>query len=517
MGLHVGYVERTATGYVGLEVHRAARVAAAAHGGQLLMTGPARALVGDQVATEPLGEHRLKDFPSPELLFCAVVDGRGASFFPPPRTQHVRPTNLPAGLPALVGREVEIGVIRDAFLVEGERMVTVTGRGGTGKTSLALVAATSLLDEHPGGVWLIRLAMVTAPGDVLLAVAEAIGAELSEDESESAVIGRRLSGRGPTLLVLDNLEHLLAAAPEIAGLLAVASELRVLITSQAPLRVASERCLAVDALDTDDALELMERVARRRSASFRVSDDDREALGEIVWMLDGLPLALELAAARLSILAPAQLRDRLRGSSDLLRDDMRDRGDRHRSLRATADWTLGLLDQPAQQLFVRIGAFAGPVELEEIEAVAGADGLDVLHALSNLLEVALVRRVESGDGRIRFGLPEALRQIAASMLDAATDGERWRRAHAARQLELQWAARTLLTSRRVHDAAIAADDEAAAALRAARRRPCQRARSQRPFSRGAADPRTPARLTTSRPRGLRPGGGRLCQRPRVAW
>jgi predicted ATPase/class 3 adenylate cyclase len=468
MGLHVGYVERTATGYVGLEVHRAARVAAAAHGGQLLMTGPARSLVGDQLATEPLGEHRLKDFPSPELLFCAVVDGRGAAFFPPPRTQPVRPTNLPAGLPALVGRELEIGVIRDAFLVEGERMVTVTGRGGSGKTSLALVAATSLLDEHPGGVWLIRLAMVTAPGDVLLAVADSIAAEGSEGESPSAAIGGRLSGRGPTLLVLDNLEHLLAAASEIAGLLGVASELRLLITSQAPLRVASERCLAVDALDTDDALELMERVARRRSTRFQVSDDDREAMGEIARMLDGLPLALELAAARLSILAPAQLRDRLRGSSDLLRDDMRDRGDRHRSLRATLDWTLGLLDQPAQHLFVRIGAFAGPVELDEIEAVAGADGLDVLHALSDLLDVALVGRVESGDGRIRFGLPEALRQIAGSMLDAAPDGERWRREHAARQLELQWAARTLITSRAARVAGIAADAEAAAALQWAR-------------------------------------------------
>src|SRR3984893_16483900 len=129
MGLHVGLVERRATGYVGLEVHRAARVAAAAHGGQLLLTGPARALIGDSIPVEPLGLHRLKDFPTPEQLFCAIVDGRGAAAFPPPRTQQVRLTNLPAGLPALVGRKDDLERVRSAFLCEGERLVTLTGRG----------------------------------------------------------------------------------------------------------------------------------------------------------------------------------------------------------------------------------------------------------------------------------------------------------------------------------------------------------------------------------------------------
>ena len=151
MGLHVGHVERVATGYVGLEVHRAARVAAAAHGGQLLLTATARGLIGDVVLTESLGTHRLKDFPVPEPLFCAVVDGRGAATFPPPRTPDVRPTNLPAGLPALIGREDDLDRVRDALLVDGERAVTLTGRGGAGKTSLALAAAAGLLDEHPGG------------------------------------------------------------------------------------------------------------------------------------------------------------------------------------------------------------------------------------------------------------------------------------------------------------------------------------------------------------------------------
>src|SRR3954449_4957679 len=176
MGLHVGFVERAATGYVGLEVHRAARVASAAHGGQLLLTAPAHALIGDAVATEPLGAHRLKDFPAPELLFCAVIDGRGAGAYPPPRTQEVRPTNLPAGRAALVGRDDELTAVTRALLDDGERLVTLTGRGGVGKTSLALAAGAALLDEHPGGVWLARLASTSDPDDVLAAIAGAAGA-----------------------------------------------------------------------------------------------------------------------------------------------------------------------------------------------------------------------------------------------------------------------------------------------------------------------------------------------------
>jgi hypothetical protein len=136
---------------MGLEVHRGARVAAAAHGGQLLLTAVARELVGDELVCESVGVHRLKDFPAPVMLFCAVIDGRGAAAFPPPRTESVRPTNLPAGRPALVGRDGELGRVVDAVVSGGERLVTITGRGGAGKTSLALVAGLELLDRHPGG------------------------------------------------------------------------------------------------------------------------------------------------------------------------------------------------------------------------------------------------------------------------------------------------------------------------------------------------------------------------------
>jgi len=468
MGLHVGQVERRATGYVGLEVHRAARVAAAAHGGQLLLTSAARALIGEAVPVELLGAHRLKDFPVPEQLFCAVVDGRGAAAFPPPRTEQVRPTNLPAGAPTLVGRGDDVERVRGALLDEGERLVTLTGRGGVGKTSVALVVASGLLDEHPGGVWLVKLATAAAPGEVLPAVASAISAEGEVLDSPLQAVVDRLRERGPTLLMLDNLEHLLEAAPALGDLLDALPELRILITSQVPLRVAAERCLPLDALDDEAGLELIERVTRRRGVALAVEGTDRRVLLDVVHLLDGLPLALELAAARLAVLSPAQLRERLPGSVELLRDHGTDRPERQRSLHAMVDWTLSSVGQGPRALFARLGALAGAVELEEIETIASAEGLDVLEAIATLLDVALVRRIESGDGRVRFGLPEALRQTAAGLLDAAPDGQQWRRAHAQRQHDLLWAAPLWFAPGAAYRAALAADAEAAAALQWAR-------------------------------------------------
>jgi predicted ATPase len=466
MGLHVGHVERHSTGYVGLEIHRAARVAAAAHGGQLLLTRAARELAAEVVTAESLGLHRLKDFPKPEELFCAVVDGRGASAFPAPRTEELRRTNLPASPLPLVGRESDLQRVRGALIGDGERLVTLTGRGGVGKTSLALVVAGELLDEHPGGVWLVRLASVSSARDVLATVASTVGVEGDTSDSPLHMLIAHLRAYGPTLLVLDNMEHLLAAAPELASLLDELSELRMLVTSQAPLRLAAERCVALDSLDDDAALALMQRTARRRSGTVPSAHDrDRDTLLEVAHLLDGLPLALELAAARLVLLSPTQLLERLRGSSDVLKDGGGSRPERQSSLRATVDWTFSLLEPGPRELFTRMGAFVGPVELEELEAVAGGEGVEVLDALAVLVDVALVRRIESGDGRVRFGLPEVLRQIAAGLLDGAPDGPRWRHAHAQRQHDLVWAARMLMVPAPVFSAAVKGDAEIAAATR----------------------------------------------------
>ena len=306
MGLHVGYVERAATGYVGLEVHRAARVAAAAHGGQLLMTGAARGLLGESVPVEPVGVHRLKDFPAPEALYCAVVDGRGSDAFPPPRAYEARPTNLPAGLPTLLGRETELRAVHELLLARGERLVTVTGRGGAGKTSLALVAGDALLPEHPGGVWLVSLASAAGDAGVVRSVAAAIGAEGDLETTALQAITVRLADRGPTLIILDNVDHLVAdAAVEIAGLLKSLPQLRIVATSQVPLRMGAECILALDALDDNAALALIERVASRRARALPLAVADGDALLDVVRLLDGLPLALELAAARLALLTPS--------------------------------------------------------------------------------------------------------------------------------------------------------------------------------------------------------------------
>ena len=465
MGLHVGQVRRTEAGYVGLEVHRAARVADGAHGGQLLLTAAARELVGNELVTESVGVHRLKDFPAPVMLFCAVIDGRGAAAFPPPRTESVRPTNLPAGRLQLVGRDDELAEVVDAVASEGERLVTITGRGGAGKTSLALLAGTELLEQHPGGVWWIDLTTVVSPDEVSLAIASVVGAKPDPEASVEAALTTRLRHSGATLVVLDNMEHVLPAAGALCGLLDRLPDLRLLVSSRVPLRVEPERVIALDALDERSALELIGRAVARRGKRPKLADADGDALREVVRLLDGLPLALLLAAARLSVLTPVQLRDRLRESIDVLGEAGGGRPARQRSLRAALESTLSLLDPGPRALFVRMGAFAGPVELEELEWVVSGEGVRVLEALAELVDAALVQRVETDDGSVRFGLAEALRQIASELLDREPDGQRWRHAHAERQYELVWAARTRYVDRKTYLAARSAEREAGAALR----------------------------------------------------
>jgi predicted ATPase len=449
-----------------LEVHRAARVMAAAHGGELLLTAEAQEMVGGELVCESVGVHRLKDFPAPLMLFCAVIDGRGGAFFPPPRTESVRPTNLPAGRAELVGRDAELGELLDALSSEGERLVTITGRGGAGKTSLALLAGGQLLDRHPGGVWSVDLTTVAGSEGVLPAIATVVGARGDPDGSVQAALEVRLRNSGPTLVILDNMEHVLGAAADLSGLLDQLPGLRLLATSRLPLRLGPERVIQLDALDEEAAVELIGRSLRRRGPGARVSDADRDALREIVRLLDGLPLALELAAARLSLLTAVQLRDRLRDSIDVLGEDRGGRPVRQRSLRAVLDSTLALLGPWARALFVRLGAFAGPVELDELERVLSGDGVGVLEGLAELLDAALVQRLETGDGTVRFGLAEALRQLASEMLDREPDAGRWRHAHAHRQHELVWAYRRLWgADRKSFLAARAAEREAGAALR----------------------------------------------------
>ncbi|HWF50781.1 MAG TPA: NB-ARC domain-containing protein [Solirubrobacteraceae bacterium] len=428
MDLHVGQVERRARGYVGLEIHRAARVGAAAHGGQLLMTGVAAELLRDVVPSQPLGAHRLKDFPAPTALYCAVIDGRGAGEFPPPRTLELQIGSVPAMSFALIGREHDLGRVRAALQDDGERLVTLLGRGGVGKTSLALAAAHALFAEYAGGVWWVDAHQERDATGLCGAIARTCRISV-EGSTEQALISE-FGSRGPVLLVLDNLEAISGAGALLERVSARLPNLWVLATSQLPLGGRHERRVQLDRLEGGDALALLSRTAQRLDISL---DDDR-AGAELVELLDGLPLAIELAAGRLRLFGAAELVRRLRESMSILQD--RARPERHRSLAAALEWTLDLLDRDASELFTRLGVFAGPVELEDIEAVTG-DGLDVISAAATLADVALLHRVESGDGLVRFGFPEAIREHARQRLDAA-GSPAWRRAHAVWQRDLVW-------------------------------------------------------------------------------
>jgi class 3 adenylate cyclase/predicted ATPase len=455
MGLHVGQVERGAHSYIGLEIHRAARVGAAAHGGQILMTAVASELLRDVVPAQALGAHRLKDFPAPVALFCAVVDGRGAAAFPPPRTLELREGNLPATAARLIGREHDLERVLRAVQRDGERLVTVLGRGGVGKTRLALAAANELIDDYEGGVWWIQASQERDADGLwdLIAHACRINAEGTVREAVLA----DLSFRGPLLLVLDNLEGVSDARVVLEALLDRLPHVTVIAASQLPVRSARERRLQLDCLEQSDALELLARCAVRLDVALA---DDR-ACAELVELLDGLPLAIELAVGRLRLFRPAELVRQLHESTTVLQD--RTRADRQQSLAAALDWTLGLLDGEANELFDRLGIFAGPVELDDIEAVAGVEGTDVISAIATLIDAALLHRVETGDGVVRFGFPEAVRQEASKRL-AAGDANELRRAHARWQRDLVWPLRIyeIVESRVVQRAhTLAAETQAA--------------------------------------------------------
>jgi predicted ATPase len=259
------------------------------------------------------------------------------------------------------------------------------------------------------------------------------------------------------LLVLDNLEGIRGTGAVLESLLGQLPAISVLATSQLPLGCRQERRLQLDCLGEPDALALLARSAELLDV--RLADDP--ACVELVGLLEGLPLAIELAAGRLRVFRPAELVSRLRHSLAVLQD--RGRPDRHQSLTAALDWTLGLLDRDARELFTRLGVFAGPVELEDIEAVAGGTGPDIVSEVATLLDVALLQRVEAGDGRVRFGFPEAIRQEASSRLDAQ-GAEALRRAHAVWQRDLVWPLRIyeVVESRLVERAhALAAETQAA--------------------------------------------------------
>ena len=401
IGVHTGEPIVTDESYVGLDVHRAARIMSVGHGGQVLVSESTQRLVDSRVDLRDLGPQRLKDLTAPERLF-QLGDGE----FPPLKT--LNQTNLPVAQSALVGREQELEELL-ALLRDGHRVVTVTGPGGTGKTRLALQAAAELVDDFEDGVFWVPLAALDDPGLVVPSVAQTLGGGTD--------LARYLARR-QSLLLLDNFEHLLEAAGPLADLLGATENLRVLVTSRARLRIDGEYEYPLEPLHEPDAVTLF--VERAAAAGRTVERDGTVAA--ICRRLDSLPLAIELAAARTRLIAPEALLERLDRRLPVLTGGRRDVPERQRTLRATIEWSHDLLDAEAKRLFARLAVFAGDFSLDAAEAIADAE----LELLAALVDLSLLRPV----GADRFLMLETIREYAAEQLDGSGEGESFRRRHA---------------------------------------------------------------------------------------
>jgi predicted ATPase len=400
MGLHTGEPLVTEEGYVGIDVHRAARIAAAGHGGQTVVSQTTYDLAGSD-GLRDLGEHRLKDLSAPERIYQL-----GDREFPPLKTLYQ--TNLPVPATPFLGRERELGEVGEAIARSDVRLLTLTGAGGSGKTRLALQAAAGAADDYPQGVWWVPLAPVREPNDVVVTAAQALGAGGSLEE---AVGDRRL------LLLLDNFEHVISAAPELTALLAQCPNLDVTVTSRERLQLDGEHVYPVPVLDRSEARELFAARARAVRPDF----EPNGSLDELCASLDDLPLALELAAARTTILSTGQLLSRLGARLDLLKGG-RDAEVRQQTLRATIEWSHDLLEPDEQRLFARLAVFRGGCTLEAAEGICDAD----IDQLQSLVDKSLVRVRDAG----RFWMLETIHEFAAERLRESGEEDELRRRHA---------------------------------------------------------------------------------------
>ncbi len=398
MGLHTGEARLGEEGYVGREVHRGARIAAAGHGGQALLSKETRELVDVEVTD--LGEHRLKDFAEAVSIFQL-----GQERFPPLKT--ISNTNLPRLASSFVGRDKEVQEVT-SLLQDGARLLTLTGPGGSGKTRLALEAAAELVPEFKAGVFWVGLAPLRDPALVAETIAQTLGAK----DGLAEHVGER-----ELLLLLDNLEQVVEAAPELATLVEACPNLRLLVTSRELLRVRGEVEYAVPPLADQEAVELFGQRSKLQAD---------ETIAELCRRLDNLPLAVELAAARASVLSPTQILERLSKRLDLLKG-RRDAEARQQTLRAAIEWSYELLDEEEQRLFARLSVFVGGCTLETAEEVCDAD-LDVLQSL---VDKSLLPYTEE-----RFWMLETIREFALERLEASGEHVELRRRHAEHFLKL---------------------------------------------------------------------------------
>jgi predicted ATPase/class 3 adenylate cyclase len=427
MGLHTGEPRLVDGRYVGLDVHHAARVMAAGHGGQVLLSESTRALLADATRLRDLGEHRLKDLSHPQRLYQLEVDGL-ATEFPPLKTLDNRPTNLPVQPNELIGRERELEEAA-ALLTNGLRVLTLTGTGGTGKTRLALQLAADVVDEFPDGVFFVSLAPVRDWELVAPTIARTLGLREQPGETVLETLDGYLAGK-EVLLVLDNFEQVLAAAPAVAGLSASAAALKLLVTSRTPLRLSGERTYPVPPLELAESVRLFVERAQAAALEFDLTGENEDAVAEICRRLDGLPLAIELAATRIRSLPPPALLRRLDQRLKLLTGGALDLDERQRTLRGTIEWSYELLPEAERALFARLGVFVGGSRLDAAEALCDGIGIDVLDGLHSLVEKSLLRQRPDADGEPRFWMLETIREFALGLLDEASTAAEARRAHA---------------------------------------------------------------------------------------
>jgi predicted ATPase/class 3 adenylate cyclase len=406
MGIHTGTPLQTDEGYVGVDVHRAARIAASGHGGQVLVSSSTAAL-GEAERLRDLGEHRLEDLSAPERIFQM-----GEGEFPPLKS--LSRTNLPIPATPFLGRRRELAEVLDLLARPEVRLLTLTGPGGTGKTRLALQAADAAADTYPDGVFWVPLSETRNAELVLESAAQALGAR---NELADHIADKRL------LLLLDNFEHVVGAADDLTALLGSCPNMQLLVTSRELLRVPSEQAYAVPPLEPEEGTELFLARARAADPGFVAS----AAVPELCARLEQLPLALELAAVRLRVLSPEQLLERLSERLDVLRAG-RGVEPRQQTLRATIEWSHDLLNSEERALFRRLAVFAGGCTLESAEEVCDAD----LDTLQSLVDKSLVR-VREGD---RFSILETIREYGAEQLEFSGEAEKLRLRHAEHFLAL---------------------------------------------------------------------------------
>ena len=425
MGIATGEAELRDSDYFGTVLNRAARVMASGHGGQILVADSTATLLSG-VKLVNLGPRRLRDLPNPITVYQVQASGL-ATDFPPLRGVASNPGNLRPAITNLIGRETDVSDIQAA--VRSHRLVTLIGVGGVGKTRLALDVATQLADEFIDGVWVFELAVVADPAAVPDAVAAVLGITQQPGKSVSDSVASALEGRS-RLLVFDNCEHVVDSVADLVdAILAESATVKVLATSREGIGVADEQLWRVPSLDVDAAVQLF--VERAQSMDARALAEELTAVEDVCRRLDGIPLAIELAASRMASMTAAEVRDRLDDRFKLLVGSRRG-VERHQTLRQAVAWSYELLDDAEKLLLERCSVFAGGFDLENACAVAGFDDLDD-YAVLDLLD-ALVRKslliADRSSGRTRFSMLETIRQFAEEQLVARGEVDEVRTSHA---------------------------------------------------------------------------------------